>query len=111
MKNVTSFVSFALFLFAPLLAGAHDAAVPASVTRSAASGPWSAAATWEGGKVPAIGARVLIRPGHLVTYDVKSEAAIRAVQIGGTLTFARDRDTLLCAGLVRVAPGEVFMES
>ena len=33
------------------------------------------------------------------------------VQIGGTLTFARDRDTLLCAGLVRIAPGETFMEN
>src|SRR5207253_6167371 len=54
---------------------------------------------------------VLIRPGHAVSYDLKSDAAIRAVQIGGTLTFARDRDTLLCAGLVRIAPGETFMEN
>src|SRR5436190_659041 len=81
------------------------------VIRSASSGPWSAAATWEGRNLPEAGARVLIRPGHRVTYDVKSDAAIRAVQIGGTLTFARDRDTLLCAGLVRIAPGETFMEN
>src|SRR5947207_8741209 len=82
----------------------------AEVIRSATSGRWSAAATWEGGQVPAAGARVLIRPGHTVTYDVASEMPIRTVQIGGTLTFARDRDTLLCAGLVRIAPGEVFSE-
>src|SRR5436305_11423758 len=78
----------------------------ADVIRSAASGRWSAATTWENGQVPAAGARVLIRPRHRVTYDVASEEAIRAVQVGGTLTFARDRDTLLCAGLVRIAPGE-----
>src|SRR5207247_4072620 len=58
------------------------------VIRSVNSGQWSAAATWEGGQVPAAGARVLIRPGHTVTYDVASEMPIRTVQIGGTLTFA-----------------------
>src|SRR5207253_7714728 len=88
----------------------HEATDLRPIFRSAANGPWSAAATWEGGKVPSAGARVLVRPGHTVTYDVKSDAAIRAVQIGGTLTFARDRDTLLCAGLVRIAPGETFSE-
>ena len=36
------------------------------VIRSAGSGPWSAAATWDGGKVPATGDRVLIRGGHRV---------------------------------------------
>src|SRR6478609_2206886 len=82
----------------------------AEVIRSATSGRWSASGTWEGGQVPAAGARVLIRPGHTVTYDVGSEAAIRAVQIGGTLTFTHDRDTLLCAGIVRITPGETFSE-
>ena len=87
--------------------GAHSAA---GVIRSAASGAWSAAATWEGGQVPAAGAKVLIRPGHAVTYDVKSDAAIRAVQVGGTLTFDKDRDTLLNVGLLRVHPGEMYSE-
>src|SRR5207253_8087797 len=59
---------------------------------------------------PAAGGRVLIRPGHTVTYDVKSNDVIRAVQIGGTLSFARDRDTLLNTGLVRIAPGEEYSE-
>src|SRR5947208_1387662 len=95
-------------LMAALASQATVAAEP--VTRSAANGAWSAATTWEGAQVPAAGARVLIRPGHTVTYDVKSDAVIRAVQIGGTLTFARDRDTLLNVGLVRVAPGEEFSE-
>ncbi|HZN32661.1 MAG TPA: G8 domain-containing protein, partial [Pirellulaceae bacterium] len=87
--------------------GAHSAA---AVIRSMKSGPWSAAETWEGGRVPAAGARVLIRPGHQVTYDMKSDAAIRTVQVGGTLAFARDRDTLLNVGLLRVSPGESFSE-
>src|SRR5262245_53406797 len=66
-----------------------------SVIRSARSGPWSAPATWEGGKVPAAGARVLIRNGHRVVYDVNSEAVLRGVNVAGTLTFAADRDTRL----------------
>ncbi len=82
----------------------------AAVIRSTGSGPWSAAATWEGGHVPAAGAKVLIGPGHTVIYDVASDAAIRAVQVGGRLTFARDRDTLLNVGILRIAPGEVFSE-
>src|SRR5436305_14153889 len=80
------------------------------IIRSVNSGPWSAAATWDGGQVPSAGARVLIRPGHVVTYDVDSNAAIRAVQVGGTLTFARDRDTLLSVGLLRIAPGDQYSE-
>lgn len=109
---VGSLMSFATCcVFAQLSAFAEDPASSTGIIRSRASGAWSAAATWEGGKVPGVDARVLVRPGHTVTYDVKSEEAIRAVQIGGTLTFARDRDTLLCAGLVRIAPGETFMES
>ena len=80
------------------------------VLRSAASGPWSKPATWEGNQIPTAGARILICPGHIVTYDVSSDAAIRAIQIGGTLTFARDRDTLLNVGLLRIAPGEQYSE-
>src|SRR4051794_14399024 len=80
------------------------------VIRTAASGPWSKSTTWEGDCVPAAGARVLICPGHIVTYDVSSEAAIRGIQIGGTLTFARDRDTLLNVGLLRIAPGDQYSE-
>lgn len=53
---------------------------------------------------------VLIRPKHRVVYDVASETVIRSVHIGGVLTFSRDKDTLLCAGLVRIAPGEECKE-
>src|SRR5262249_49342795 len=69
------------------------------------SGPWSAAATWEGGKVPAAGARVQVRAGHTVTYDISSDRVIRSIHVAGTLTFARDRDTRLDVGLIKIQPG------
>src|SRR5262245_25742439 len=86
-------------LVVPTVAGAAEPAQPAApVVRSAKSGPWSAASTWEGGKTPSAGVKVLIRQGHTVLYDVRSEDVIRSVSISGVLTFATDRDTLLNAG-------------
>ena len=90
--------------------GAQAAADPA-VIRSRQSGPWSAAATWEGGRVPAAGARVLILGGHTVTYDVKSDEVIRAINVSGRLKFARDRDTLLNTGLIKIEAGDVYSEN
>src|SRR5262249_5235967 len=86
-----------LSLSAPVQAADKPAAGrPAPpLVRSAGSGPWSAAATWEGGKLPPAGARVQIREGHTVVYDLKSDKAIRFLHIAGTLTFAHDRDTRL----------------
>jgi hypothetical protein len=87
----------------------------ADLIRSAASGPWSAPATWEGGKVPGAGARVQVRSGHTVTYDVEplrgenespSRVVIRSVHVAGTLTFARNRDTVLSVGLLKIQPGD-----
>jgi hypothetical protein len=99
-----------------LLALAHavTAAEPATprppTIRSAASGPWSAAATWEGGHVPAAGARVLIREGHRVVYDVQSDRAIRGINVAGILSFAPDRDTRLDVGLIKIQRGDVYSE-
>src|SRR5262249_18034265 len=76
------------------------------VVRSAGSGFWSAPATWEGGKIPAAGARVQVRAGHTVTYDLKSARVIRSIHVAGTLTFARDKDTRLDVGLIKVQPGD-----
>lgn len=73
--------------------------------RSTRSGPWSAAATWEGGKVPAAGAKVLVIAGHTVIYDIVSDKVIRSLHVAGTLTFTPDRNTRLDVGLLRVAPG------
>ncbi|HYT89226.1 MAG TPA: G8 domain-containing protein [Gemmataceae bacterium] len=80
------------------------------ILRSAKSGPWSAPATWDGGKVPGTGARVQIRPGHTVVYDLKASPAIRAVHVAGILTFARDRDTTLEVGVINIQPGETYSE-
>jgi hypothetical protein len=89
-----------------------SATAPAAepVIRSAKSGPWSAPATWEGNAVPGAGARVLVREGHRVEYDVKSEAVIRGLNVSGTLAFAPDRDTLLNVGLIKIQPGDGYSE-
>ncbi len=79
--------------------------------RSAKSGPWSATDTWTGGKVPGAGVRVQVRPGHTIVYDVKSDAVIRSIHCGGTLTFARDRDTILNVGLIKIQPGDDASEN
>lgn len=60
--------------------------------------------------MPAAGDVVLVRRGHRVVYDSAADAVIRSVHIGGTLTFSTDRDTLLCAGLIRIAPEDECRE-
>jgi hypothetical protein len=79
---------------------------PPPLVRTIRSGPWSAPTTWEGGKPPATGARVQIRTGHTVTYDLKSDQVIRSIHVAGTLTFARDRDTRLDVGLIKIQAGD-----
>src|SRR5262245_25709230 len=109
----TSAASLAIALFAasglalPLRAAELTDNKPApAIVRTAQSGPWSAAATWEGGKAPAAGSRVQIRTGHTVTYDLKSDQVIRSIHVAGTLTFARDRDTRLDVGLIKIQAGD-----
>ena len=84
---------------------AFDAA-PSSLIRSAGSGSWSAPTTWEGGAIPTAGARVQVRSGHTVRYDVTSDAVIRSIHVAGTLSFAGDRDTRLTVGLIKIQAGE-----
>ena len=82
-----------------------------TVVRTVQSGPWSSGKTWESGKVPATGSRVLIRTGHSVVYDVASDEVIRGITISGTLTFAHDKDTRLNVGLIKIeATGEYSEE-
>lgn len=80
------------------------------VVRSAQSGPWSAASTWENGKTPGKGSSVLIREGHRVVYDIESSEVVRAVYVSGILHFADDRDTRLEVGLLRIEPGDRMTE-
>jgi hypothetical protein len=105
-------VSLAIFLSATAssTAGEDERAIAPdqlpTLIRTAQSGAWSDPATWEGGKVPSAGQRVQIRSTHKVVYDVKADQAIRSIHIAGTLSFARDRDTRLDVGLIKIQPGE-----
>ena len=105
------FASAAL-LFAALWAGMtfRSEAADAPLIRSAHGGRWTAPDTWEGGKVPPAGARVQIRPGHVVVYDLQSDGAIRDLFIAGVLTFDPDRDTRLDVGLIRIQAGDDLRE-
>src|SRR5262245_6606290 len=95
----------------PLLAADHPGkGVVPPIIRSARSGPWSATATWEGGKVPGARARVQVRTSHTIVDDLKSDQVIRAIHVAGTLTFARDKDTRLDVGLIRIQPGDEVSE-
>jgi hypothetical protein len=78
-------------------------------TRSVQSGLWSHPATW-GGNPPAAGARVQVKAGHVVTYDIESDAALRMVHVAGTLTFSREKNTRMDVGLLRVTPGAACSE-
>jgi hypothetical protein len=102
-----------------IVAGLRDASRAASenpagvaVVRSARSGAWSNAATWDGCRVPAGGVKVQIRPGHVVTYDVQAPETlvIRALYIAGTLTFAADKVTQLNVGLIRIEASDSLDE-
>jgi hypothetical protein len=53
---------------------------------------------------------VLIKEGHRVLYDVKSDAVIRGINIAGSLVFATDTDTVLNVGLIKIQPGEEYSE-
>src|SRR6267142_4368109 len=91
--GVKSFLLFALTIPAALACDRARAADTPPLIRSAKSGPWSAPATWEGGKVPAAGTKVQVRQGHTIVYDANTSEVIRSLHIAGTLTFAADRDT------------------
>ena len=52
--------------------------------------------------MPAAGDRVLVARETRVVYDVQRDDVIRLVQVVGTLTFARDRDTELNVGVLKV---------
>ncbi len=95
----------------PALAQHHRSAPAARLIRSARSGLWSAAATWQNGIVPPSGASVLIRSGHRVVYDRNSAKPLRAVYVSGALRFDPDRDTRLDVGLIKIQPGEMVSEN
>src|SRR5437868_6704965 len=94
-----------------LLLNAQPASAQIAWHRSAQSGPWSKADTWEDGVIPGAKAKVQIREGHTVTYDLASSPLIRFIHLAGTLTFARDRDTCLDVCLIKIEPGHTATEN
>lgn len=60
---------------------------------SAATGNWSAGATWVGGIAPTTGDNAVISSGHVVTVDgnvtIGNDTATAAITINGTLKFSR----------------------
>lgn len=98
-----------LLLLMPQAVRAADSVV--FQVRSIRSGFWSDNGVWEQGRLPRAGDRVQVRPGHTVVYDVQSNAALRFVHVAGTLTFSREKSTLLDVGLLKVEPGETTTES
>jgi hypothetical protein len=78
--------------------------------RSAKSGLWSDASTWQGGKVPPAGSCIQVRAGNTVTYDLNSDQAIRTIHVAGILRFARDKSTRLDVGLLKIQAGDEASE-
>lgn len=78
--------------------------------KSVQSGPWSAAQTWQGNRLPTTGDVVLIATEHEVAYDVESKHVIRSIHVSGTLKFATHQNTRLEVGLIRVAGGDEVIE-
>ena len=104
---ISAFLALASSLFA-------DASQPASLNfdvKSIHSGVWSDAATWDTGRVPRQGERVLVSAGTRVGYDVESDAVIRLLQVAGELVFARDHNTTLNVGLLKVQNSELCSEN
>ncbi len=105
------FVVSVAFLSAMMGVGQSIASPEPPLIRSAQSGRWSDAATWQGGNVPGSGARVQVKAGHVVTYDIKTEGAIRSIHVAGTLRFDPERDTRLDVGLIKIQAGDDASES
>jgi hypothetical protein len=110
-----AFVILVGVLAAPTLAKAphhvHDTGGLTFDVKSVKSGKWSATDTWDVKRVPKAGERVRISRDTRVEYDVESQDVIRLIQVVGTLSFARDRNTLLNVGLVKVQNSDTCSES
>lgn len=110
MKLLLSCLSTLLLATALLPTAAFAAEPVVFQARTAHSGNWSDAETWEGKRQPQAGDFVQVRAGHVVVYDANSSVALRMVHVAGTLSFSREKSTLLVVGLLKVEPGETTTE-
>ena len=80
--------------------------------RSIKDGRWSDPNSWHPARVPGNGDRVLVSRDTTIQYDVANKTdVIRLLQIVGRLEFARDRDTELNVGIVKVQNTDVCSET
>lgn len=73
--------------------------------RSVADGNWSDPKAWKPERAPAAADRVLVASGTKMVYDSADGGVINSIRVAGSLTFAKDRSTLLNVGDIRVQPG------
>jgi len=73
--------------------------------RSIADGNWSDSKVWDPQRTPSAADRVLITSKTAIVYDVSSDDVIHSIRVAGTLSFSKDRDTVLNVGDIRVQPG------
>jgi len=95
----------------PATDGTHSHAAVQFDLRSAGSGNWSDAKTWTPARVPKAGDRVLVSRGTRVVYDAVNKDVVRLVQVVGTLVFARDRNTELNVGVLKVQNSDACSET
>lgn len=69
-----------------------------STIKNIASGSWSDPHTWENGKLPAQGDRVVISEGTWVTYDKQHSPILGEITVKGKLDFTRTKNTSLTFG-------------
>lgn len=92
-------------------AGGREFAPVEFSIRSVCDGAWSDARTWKPARVPKQGDLVHIARNTRVVYDVTNKDVIRLVQVVGKLSFARDRDTELNVGVLKVQNSDVCSET
>jgi G8 domain len=109
--SVRRAVALCAWVFVLLGGAAAIADEPGRLIRSARSGRWSEAGTWEKGRGPRPGERVQVRAGHVVTYDVKTTEPLRSIHVAGVLRFDPERDTRLDVGLIKIQAGDDAGES
>ena len=84
---------------------AMDLAKPSKPAMLPASGDWSSASTWQGGRIPDQGSQVLIPEGMIVRLDGEVSSSLEWLRVNGELRFATDRDTELRVDTLVSAPG------
>ena len=104
MRRFSGFILLCVWSLSGWSFAAEPTPPQVTLVRSAKSGAWSNAATWDGGQVPGHGVKVQVRPGHTVTYDVQAPESlvIRSLFVAGTVSFATDKSTQLNVGLIKI---------